>query len=209
MILCLLRKPETSHLPETGFVYNGIEASDALVCRYHVSELRGAGRCATSLWDRWLSVLGWNPGSMVQQRQLTSIDHGSARFSAELSQGTSMLLFQFDSMCDGTVHFISGKCQAHAAGHRKSSGQTCLTPTCQKRWWQDHCVVPAVQHPCPETLCWYCSLAFRCYSVHWCHHVYTMGHYMMSCSDWEISYSEVLVLVLQLNRYHKFNFNLL
>lgn len=91
MILCLLRKPETSHLPETGFVYNGIEASDALVCRYHVSELRGAERCATSLWDRWLSVLGWNPGSMVQHRQLTTEDHGSVRFSAELRHNNKTL----------------------------------------------------------------------------------------------------------------------
>lgn len=37
MILHVLHNPETSHFPETGFVYNSIEASDVLVCRYHVS----------------------------------------------------------------------------------------------------------------------------------------------------------------------------
>lgn len=37
MILCVLYNPEISHFPQTGFVYNSTEASDVLVCRYHVS----------------------------------------------------------------------------------------------------------------------------------------------------------------------------
>ncbi len=67
MILRVLNNPETSHFPETGFVYNSIEASDVLVCWYHVSsEGEREREVWHQLWDRWLSALGWIPGFRVQ-----------------------------------------------------------------------------------------------------------------------------------------------
>lgn len=84
-----LYKPETSHLPETGFVYNSIEASDALVCQYHVSELRGTERCATSYETDDSQY--WDGFQAPWFRRFMSKDRGSIWFSAELQHNNRTL----------------------------------------------------------------------------------------------------------------------
>lgn len=64
------------HEPETGFAYSSTEASDVLVCWYHVSSEAERG---VSPFDRCLSVLGWIPS--FRFRQLTNEACG---FLAEL-----------------------------------------------------------------------------------------------------------------------------
>lgn len=77
----LLHKQETTHFPETGFVDNGIEASDVLVCQCHMCSRGRSREVWCQLWGRWFPVSGWLPGFSWRARIV-------ALFASELSSNT-------------------------------------------------------------------------------------------------------------------------
>lgn len=94
------------------------------------------------LWDRWLSVLGWNPGFRVQAAdrrgpwlylRLSWAQTPRTRHSKECL--ATPCCSSSLTACNGDgVHFNPGKYRAHAAGQRKSTCQTGSPLSGDMRW---------------------------------------------------------------------------
>lgn len=161
MILCVLHNPETSHFPETGFVYNSIEAS-ICSCLLILCELRGRERgCATRYaYQYWAEFQA--PGF----RQLTSEDRGFICLSAQLKHENERIVESSQAALpvwqDLCWLFPSIKCQAYDAGQRTSTCQTGspLRSLCTTRY------TASIHQNC---LCWFFCLPLQCRSVHRCH----------------------------------------
>lgn len=164
----LLHKQETTHFPETGFVDNGIEASDVLVCQCHMCSRGRSREVWCQLWGRWFPVSGWLPGFSWRARIV-------ALFASELSSNTRTRhpreRREHRVVLPVLQHAWWFQTQAnskHTQLVRGSRPAKLVSPLSGESRWQGHFVLTAST----ETLCCFHCLTLQCRSVHWCHPVF-------------------------------------
>lgn len=159
---------ESCRFPETGFVYSSIEASDVLVCWYHVSLEAGVPSVMTLSIRINSRLQGSDSWREKTTALFTSLLNSNTRARCPKRVLHAMRLFQSDSMCDDSVYFsqIPSLCcwlEEVDLPNRFSFLGLVTQQGC--------CVLLAVE--CTETLCWlFFFLTSQSIIVNWRHLVF-------------------------------------